>query len=65
MINDKKIAKEMKRLSDFTKEFNEFVDSIGNQCAYTDRIVEKIIEISEEIAKLYQDNFDYLHKKGE
>ena len=31
MKNDKKIAKEMKRLSDFTKEFNEFVDSIGNQ----------------------------------
>ena len=60
MINDKKIAKEMKRLSYFTKQFNEFVDLVGGQCAYTDRI-----EISKEIAKLYQDNFDYLHKKGE
>lgn len=65
MINDKKIAKEMKRLSYFTKQFNEFVDLVGGQCAYTDRIIEKIIEISKEIAKLYQDNFDYLHKKGE
>ena len=55
----------MKRLSSFTKEFNEFVDTFGNQCAYTDRMVEQIIEISKKIEKLYQDNFDYLHKKGE
>lgn len=62
MKNDKKIAREMKRPSSFTKEFNEFVDTVGNQCAYTDRMVEQIIEISKEIAKLYQDNFDNLNK---
>lgn len=62
MKNDKKIAREMKRLSSFTKEFNEFVDTFGNQCAYTDRMVEQIIEISKEIEKLYQDNFDNLNK---
>ena len=62
MKNDKKIAREMKRLSSFTKEFNEFVDTFGNQCAYTDRMVEQIIEVSKEIEKLYQDNFDNLNK---
>lgn len=62
MKNDKKIAREMKRLSSFTKEFNEFVDTFGNQCAYTDRMVEQIIEISKEIEKLYQDNFGNLNK---
>ena len=62
MKNDKKIAREMKRLSTFTKEFNEFVDTFGNQCAYTDRMVEQIIETSKEIEKLYQDNFDNLNK---
>ena len=45
----------MKRLSTFTKEFNEFVDTFGNQCAYTDRMVEQIIEISKEIEKLYKE----------
>ena len=62
MKNDKTIEKEIKRLSSFTKEFNEFVDTFGNQCAYTDRMVEQIIEISKEIEKLYQDNFDNLNK---
>ena len=55
MKNDKKIAIEMKRLSSFIKEFNEFVGTFGNQCAYTDRMVEQIIEISKEIEKLYKE----------
>lgn len=62
MKNDKTIEKEIKRLAFIAKTFNDFVDSFKGQCSYTDRMVEQIIEISKEIEKLYQDNFDNLNK---
>lgn len=56
MINDKKIEK---LVSDIRKESDEFltmIKSIGNQCAYTDRMIERIISLSDELKKAYDTN---------
>lgn len=57
MRNDKTIEKLMKSIENNAKEFNEFVESIGNQCAYTDRMIEIVIELATDLKTLYEGNF--------
>lgn len=53
MNNDNKILKEMQDLNKYSNIFCSTVVSLGNQDAYTDRIVEKCLEIANNINKLY------------
>ena len=55
MLNDKKIYKNTRALMDATKFWLTMVDSIGEQCVTTDRIIENVIRIGDEIKKLYNE----------
>lgn len=57
MKNDKKIEDTIRDIDLYTKNFINFVDSTGNQCSYTDRMVESIVKKAVELKKLYKDNF--------
>lgn len=57
MKNDKKIEEVVRDMSLYIKNFIEFVDETGNQCAYTDRMVESLIKKATELKELYKNNF--------
>lgn len=58
MKNDKKIERKVAEIQSLCYEFKCDVKSLGNQDAFTDRIVEKIIDKSKELEKLYNAQFD-------
>lgn len=45
----------VKKINELCKEYIGFVESAGNECAYTDRIVEKIIERASELKEKYDE----------
>ena len=57
MKNDKKILEAMKDIYNTAAYFIDFVEE-ANPCAHTDRMVEKVIAKSEELKKLYGNNFE-------
>ena len=57
MKNDKKIEKVVAELESRCNDFLTTVKSLGNHCAWTDRKVEGIIELSEELKKLHESQF--------
>lgn len=57
MKNDEKILEMVKDLRADCMIFIDSVKAYGNQCAYTDRMLEKILETSGELEKLYSGNF--------
>lgn len=57
MKNDKKIEKVVAELESRCHDFLSTVKSLGNHCAWTDRKVEGIIELSEELKKLHESQF--------
>lgn len=48
---EKKITKFIKKIEDECKEFIKYEETFGNQCAYTDRMVENIIEFAGKLEK--------------
>lgn len=72
MTNDKELVKQMKKLSEEVKElsdsitlWNNNVEFLGNQCASTDRQMERVIDVfankvsktGKKIMRLYDVNF--------
>lgn len=45
----------VKEINELCKEYIGFVESAGNECAYTDNIVEKIIERASELKERYDE----------
>ena len=50
MVNFKKEVKEINKLCE---EFLNEVEALGNECAYTDRIVEEILEVAKKLQTKY------------
>lgn len=57
MKNDKKILELIRTLRAKAEGFVDEVEALGNQCAYTDRIVEEIIQVGEELKEAYSQQF--------
>lgn len=57
MKNDKKIERVVVELERLCHDFTGCVNFLGNQCASTDRKLEKIIELSEELKNLHESRF--------
>lgn len=47
------MKKKIKDLNYLVSHYLDYVNSYGNECAYTDRIVEEIIKTSKKIEKEY------------
>ena len=45
----------IKEISELCKEYLGFVESVGNECAYTDRVVEEIISKATELKTKYDE----------
>lgn len=58
MKYDKTIEHKIKNVHKLTKEFLTFIETIGNQCVYTDRIIEAIIDKVSEIKNLHDKQFE-------
>lgn len=57
MRNDEEILEVMKEIYNSAAYFIDFVENI-NTCAHTDRMIERVIAKSEELKKLYKNNFE-------
>ena len=51
---DDKIYNKVEELESVCFKWIDDVDSLGNQCAYTDRGIETIIDIAKELESLYR-----------
>ena len=45
----------VKKINELCKEYLGFVESAGNECAYTDRVVEEIISKANELKTKYDE----------
>lgn len=57
MKNDTKIKRKVAEIKVLCYEFDCTVNALGNQDAFTDRIVEKIIDKSTELKELFESQF--------
>ena len=57
-MQDKKINDLMSKLSEQANAWCEYVKSIGNQCAYTDRMLEEVIATAKAIETAYEEQFN-------
>lgn len=55
MKNDKKILELVRQIRDASAYFVSYVEA-ANPCAHTDRIVEKILDLAEDLEKEYDSN---------
>lgn len=53
MKYDKKIKTLITSIQQDTQAYSDYVNTFGNTCAYTDRMVESIIKNSKELEKTY------------
>ncbi len=58
MKNDKKVLRTIKEINSLCYEFECTVKALGNQDAFTDRIVEKILNKSKELKDLFENQFE-------
>lgn len=56
MRKDKELLAKMLELKSFSDGWLDYVKSF-NPCAYSDRILEHVIEVAEEIKQLHEENF--------
>ena len=56
MTNDKKIYETVSQIKEVSGKYIGFIDSL-NPCALTDRYVEQIIALANELAELYEKAF--------
>ena len=59
MKNDRIIKKKVQELHDLTADFLTIVNSLKNQNAYTDRIIESIIKKTAELKDSYNEQFEF------
>lgn len=72
MKNDKKLVEQMKQLQEETKELKQSIDAwlsnvefLGNQCASTDRQMERVLDVAinkvnkgiKKVSRLYESQF--------
>ena len=50
----------IEKIAELCYEYMDYIDEIGNECAYTDRIVEAIYEEAEVLHKKYDEYFESL-----
>lgn len=55
MKNDEKIKAVMEELETNVHAWNKNVECLGNQCASTDRTIEKVIELGKKLDSLYNE----------
>jgi len=53
MTKDERLMQAVKRIKEQSEIWIDQVNSIGNQCAYTDRGLENILDLSKELDKIY------------
>lgn len=53
---DKQIVKTITELQNMCTNWLQYVKDLGNQCAYTDRGVESILELASKLDKIYNKN---------
>ena len=58
MKNDKKVLRTIEEMNSLCYEFKCTVKALGNQDAFTDRIVEKILDKSKELKDLFDNQFE-------
>lgn len=58
MRNDKKISKTVQAIRQLADDFLTMEETLGNQCASTDRIIESIIKRADVLKGLYEANFN-------
>lgn len=46
------------------KSYLDYVELMGNECAFTDSIVENIIKKSSELKEKYDEGFDYVRQEN-
>lgn len=56
-MKDKLVKQQITILENKVKDWKTAVKNIGNQCAYTDRMVEEIIKAAKELEKAYNEQF--------
>ena len=56
MKKDKKIVELIKEITEQCQDFTNTVDSMGNQCAWTDRKIEAILKKMTELKQVYESN---------
>lgn len=56
MRNDKQIYKTVRQINEVSGKYIGFIDSL-NPCALTDRYVEQMIALANELAELYEKTF--------
>ena len=55
---EKRITKFIRKIEEECKEFIKYEETFGNQCAYTDRMVENIIDFSKQLENSYNELFE-------
>lgn len=58
MKNDRIIKKKVQELHDLTADFLTIVKAMGNQNAFSDRMIESIIKKTAELKDLYNEQFE-------
>jgi len=58
MNKDEKMYLNISNIYTLAKEWLEYVDGIGNQCAYTDRGIEALLHEASQLNKVYNDEAD-------
>ena len=56
MVHDEKIAEKVHELDEAVHDWMEYVECIGSQCSYSDRLLEKILEVSTSLQSWYDGN---------
>ena len=56
MSKDAKIEEAVTRVRNAADAFLRYIECMGNQCAYTDRMVEEIIENGKNLENVYNNN---------
>jgi len=56
MVHDEKIADKVYELDEAVHKWIEYVEGAGSQCSYSDRLLEKILEVSTSLQSWYDGN---------
>jgi hypothetical protein len=58
------MKKSVKKIYKMCKDYLDFVEGVGNECAYTDSIVREIINESDNLKKAYDKLFSKFQTKS-